>query len=361
MSDKNVVGYVTRTAPFTVRAREPRGRRVPDARTGSVRRLAGGRAPAPAGSAGRPVLRAARAGARRPRPAGSALRPSTDVDEGNDLEAAPELQEPSRLVGILATDLEAGLSDAEAASRLRRHGANELPSARPEPLVTRFLRQFLEPMALLLLGAAALSGIGLREGIDATTITAIVLLNAVIGTVQEGRAAQALEALRDMETPTTTARRGGRNRAVPSRELVAGDLVVLQAGDRVPADVRLTSTRAFEIDESLLTGESLPVAKDARARPRPGVALAEQRWMAFSGTLVTRGTAEGIVVRTGAATRFGRLAVELSRSQPPTPLQVELAGLTARLGSVAVAIAAVVLGLSLLRSGTAGARDKPAG
>jgi P-type Ca2+ transporter type 2C len=274
--------------------------------------------------------------------------------EVENLATAAELQDPASLAATLETDIESGLSDTEASHRLDRDGANELPTPSRELVVVRFLRQFVEPMAVLLVVAAAVSGIGLREWVDALAITAIVLLNAIIGTVQEGRAARALEALREMETPMSIVRRSARTRLVPSRDLVSGDVVVLQAGDRVPADVRLTLTRALEIDESILTGESLPVVKDAGEEPRADTALASQRWMAFTGTLVTRGAAEGLVVRTATATYFGRLAAQLSGTEPATPLQVELARLTARLGAIAVAVAAAVFGLSLLRIGSTG-------
>jgi P-type Ca2+ transporter type 2C len=244
-----------------------------------------------------------------------------------------------------------GLDPAEAHRRLEVLGFNELPSPAREPWAARLLRQFREPMALLLLVAAAVSGFGAGERVDATAIVAIVLLNAVIGFVQEGRAARALEALRAMEAPTADIVRGGRVRVIPSREVVPGDVAVLGAGDRVPADLRLNETWALEIDESVLTGESLPVTKDASAVVHEDAALSDQPGLAYSGTVVTRGSGRGIVIGTGPRTAVGQIAERLQERQPRTPLQLELARLTARLGSIAVFVAAGVFALTLLRMG----------
>jgi len=169
--------------------------------------------------------------------------------------------------------------------------------------------------------------------------------------------------LRRLETPTATVVRAGTARRLPARELVPGDVVLLAAGDRVPADLRLVESAGLEVDESLLTGESLPVPK----RPVPpgalghpaGTGLADSagtgsEGTALSGTLVTRGTARGLVTATGAATRLGRIAASLHQRAPVTPLQRELARLTGRLGAIAVVIAAAVFALMLVRAGLAG-------
>jgi Ca2+-transporting ATPase len=207
-------------------------------------------------------------------------------------------------------------------------------------------------MAVLLLVAAAVSGFGLGERLDAAAIGAIVVLNAVIGFVQEGRAARALEALRAMEAPTAGVVRGAQAQVIPSREVVPGDVAVLEAGDRVPADLRLNETWAMEIDESVLTGESLPVTKDGSAVVLENAALSDQPGLAYSGTVVTRGSGRGIVIATGSRTAVGDIAGRLQeRRQPRTPLQSELARLTARLGTIAVLVAAGVFALTLLRMG----------
>src|SRR6266542_349949 len=260
-----------------------------------------------------------------------------------------------------------GLDPGEAEARLRRFGRNELPPSRRDPLALRFLRQLAEPMALLLIVAAGVAGLGLRERIDGVAILAIVLLNALIGLIQEGKAAQAMEALRTMETPTSRVRRGGSVVVVPSPEVVPGDVVLLAAGDRVAADVRLTRAASLEIDESLLTGESLSVLKAATSSPEdaaleaptpearnlgdaPGPA-GEQPWRAYAGTLVTRGSGEGVVVATGTTTELGRIARHLEERPPDTPLQLELGKLSARLGFMSILIAGGVFALILMRTG----------
>jgi P-type Ca2+ transporter type 2C len=241
-----------------------------------------------------------------------------------------------------------GLSDAEASARLDRFGPNELPTPRRDGLPKRVLRQLWEPLSLLLIVAAAISGFGLREPENAVAIMAIVVLNVVIGVLEEGKAARALEALRSLETPLARVVRGGAVAVVPSRVVVPGDLVLLAAGDRVPADLILNKDASLQVDESLLTGESLPVSKRAvREGDEPEAAV-------FSGTLVTRGSGDGVVTATGPATQLGAIASQLAVRQPATPMQRELARLTARLGAIAVAIAVVVFGLTLLRLGTAG-------
>ncbi|MGH2656539.1 MAG: cation-translocating P-type ATPase [Actinomycetota bacterium] len=245
-----------------------------------------------------------------------------------------------------------GLDPEEVSSRLSRYGRNEIPPARREGWVMRLLRQLREPMAVLLLVAAAVSAFGLGERVDAAAIAAIVALNAVIGFVQEGRAARALEALRSMETPVARVVRGGRIMAVSSAEIVPGDAVLLSAGDRVPADLELVEAESLEIDESVLTGESLPVSKRAGANVSEDAPLAEQVGKAFSGTLVARGAGRGVVQATGPRTAVGALAEQLRRPQARTPLQIELSALTARLGTIAVAVAVGVFGLTMVRMGT---------
>lgn len=257
-----------------------------------------------------------------------------------------------------------GLDPAEAADRLKRFGRNELPPPRRDPLALRFGRQLVEPMALLLIAAAGVAGLGLKERIDGLAILAIVLLNALIGLIQEGKAAHALEALRTMETPTSRVRRGGATVVVPSPTVVRGDVVLLAAGDRVPADVRLIRAENVEIDESLLTGESLPVAKAAggsamettvvipgAGSPEETKPLTERPWNAYAGTLVTRGSGEGIVLSTGTSTELGRIAGHLEDRPPATPLQVELRKLAMRLGTASIFIAGGVFALILVRMG----------
>ncbi|HEX9713555.1 MAG TPA: cation-translocating P-type ATPase [Actinomycetota bacterium] len=244
-----------------------------------------------------------------------------------------------------------GLDHAEAARRLAAEGPNELAAPARDRLVARALRQLREPMALLLVGAATMSGLVLGERVDAVAILAIVVLNAAIGVFQEGKAARALEALRAMGSPVARVRRSGTLVTVPAREVVPGDVILLAGGDRIPADARLLEASSLEVDESTLTGESLPVGKDATTKIDPTAGLADRPWFVYSGTFATRGSATGVVEATGARTALGSIAAHLREPATATPLQRELAALTGRLGILAVVIAAGVLGLTLLRLG----------
>ena len=205
-------------------------------------------------------------------------------------------------------------------------------------MARRLFGQLHEPMALLLLVAAGVSGLALGEEVDAIAIVAIVVLNAVIALVEEGRASRALEALRAMAAPTAHVTRDGQITLVPAAEVVKGDLVVFAAGDRMPADIELLDG-TLEVDESLLTGESLPAAYDGRDGGRS----------LSAGTFVVRGSGIGRVTATGASTRLGGIAAQIGDAEVQTPLQRELTTMTGRLAIAAVAIAAVVFVITALR------------
>ncbi len=246
----------------------------------------------------------------------------------------------------LATSTDSGLAPEEADRRLIAHGPNTLPEP-PRPTTwTRLLREFRSPMAVLLLVAAFVSGWLLSEVIDAFVIAAIVVLNATIGAVQEGKAANALESLRTLETESAVVKRGGGWHRVPSADIVVGDVVGLQAGDLVPADLRVIEEHGLETDESILTGESLPAAKTVASMESAG-ALGDRHNLAFSGTFVARGTATGVVIATGADTAIGQIAGALASQPSPTPLQRELGRLTRLLGAGAIVISIIVLGFFL--------------
>ncbi len=272
------------------------------------------------------------------------------------MDGHPERLPVDDVLRELGVDPAVGLSAEEAQRRLEREGRNELPAAPTTPLLIRTLRQLREPMALLLLVAAAVSAIALGEVVDGIAIAAIVLLNAVIALVQEGRAAAALAALRNLEVPTARVRRSGHDLLVSAPELVPGDVVVLEAGDRLPADLRLASSDGLEVDESMLTGESLPVSKDPDGLARDDASLAEQPGMVFSGTFVNRGVAHGVVTATGPRTAIGAIARDIAQAPRPTPLQVDLADVGRRLGLVCIALAVVVLTITLVRDGVSGER-----
>lgn len=268
-------------------------------------------------------------------------------------QAAPESKaawhvlSPEQVVARLETDQDKGLSAGEATRRRTRWGPNRLPEPSRRSAFRMFLDQFANLLVLILTGAAAVSGI-LGELRDALAIAAIVLINAVIGYLQERRAAGALEALRRMTAPTTRVRRGGEPCILQAAELVPGDVVVLEAGDQVPADIRLVRSSATRTIELALTGESEPVEKEARAKVEPATPPADRRNMLFMGTAVASGLAEGVVVETGVRTEFGRIA-ELMRTaeDEETPLQARLRtfGKWLVVGSGLVVALVFVLGL----------------
>ncbi|MEU8344814.1 HAD-IC family P-type ATPase [Spirillospora sp. NPDC048832] len=215
---------------------------------------------------------------------------------------APYRRTAAEVVRDLGGDTSHGLTSAEAAARLEREGPNTLPAAQGHGPVVRFLLQFNSPLIYVLLAAAVVTAL-LGERVDAVVILGVVIVNAVVGFVQESRAEKALTALAAMTQTIATVVRDGASSRIPAAELVRGDLVELEAGDKVPADLRLLRTDELAVDESTLTGESVPVTKDPAALPE--VALADRTAMAFSGTLVTAGRAAGVVVATGAKTELG--------------------------------------------------------
>jgi magnesium-transporting ATPase (P-type) len=199
-----------------------------------------------------------------------------------------------------------GLSQAQAQQRLREQGPNRLPEAKPRHPLLRFLTQFHNVLIYVLLSAAAVT-LALRHWVDAGVIIGVVMINALIGFLQEGKAENALAAIRDMLSPRAVVLRDGHKLGIASEALVRGDVVPLQAGDKVPADLRLFQCKGLQIEEAALTGESVPVEKTLTALP-PATVLADRRNMAYSGTLVTHGQGLGVVVETGTGTEIGRIS-----------------------------------------------------
>lgn len=181
-----------------------------------------------------------------------------------------------------------GLDPAEAAARHARYGPNALPRAKPRHPIARFAAQFNSPLIYFLLAAALAAGV-LGHAVDAAAIAAVVLVNALVGYIEEGKAEKALEAMQRMIAPQAAALRGGERRTVPVESLVPGDVVLLEAGERVPADLRLLQARGLLIDEALLTGESVPAAKDPAPAPAAANAEAREDWLAQLSTLGRRG------------------------------------------------------------------------
>ena len=250
----------------------------------------------------------------------------------------------------LQTTLEGGLSGEEVSQRRARHGPNSIREARPKSLWRIFAAQFADFMILVLLAAAVIAGF-LGEPADTVAIMAIVVLNAVIGFVQEYRAEHALAALRKMAAHQARALRNGEPVTVPAAELVPGDIVLLEAGNVVPADLRVSESAQLRIGEAALTGESHPVEKQSRpADPDPQSALGDRASMAYKGTIVHYGRGRGIVVATGIETELGRIAEMLDeRSEVKTPVQQRLAHFGRYLALAALAICAVIFAAGVLR------------
>jgi Ca2+-transporting ATPase len=264
---------------------------------------------------------------------------------------------------IPATNPAFGLTEAEARERLGVDGPNRLPEPPRTSELARFLRQFTSPLVLTLVAAgivAAVVAAG-REGStsgplarfgDTLAIAAIVLLNALLGYGQEHKAEAALDALRRLTSPHARVRREGRARVVDASEIVPGDVVELEAGDAVPADVQLVETVELATEEATLTGESTSSEKNAGSAVDPGAPLAERSNMAFLGTTVVRGRGRGVVVATGARTELGQIgtAITSARSEP-TPLERRLAGFGKRVLIASLAVSALLFAWGLLVTG----------
>jgi len=218
-----------------------------------------------------------------------------------------------------------GLTGQEAEARFRRYGPNLLPQPRRDGPIRRFIRQFRNVLIYVLLVAGVITAL-LGEYLDSGVIFGVVVLNAIIGFIQEGKAEAALAAIRGMLAPEAVVLRDGDRRRIPAEQLVPGDVVLLKAGDRVPADLRLLEAHALEIQEAVLTGESLAVAK-ASAAVAPEAVLAERYGMAYSGTMVAFGTGQGVVVGTGTDTEIGRISSMLNAVEAvETPLAKQMEG-----------------------------------
>ena len=258
-------------------------------------------------------------------------------------------QTPDDVVKLYRVDPASGLNSAEVAKRREEHGWNELAEKPPRPAWLRFLLHFTDLMVLLLIGAAALS-IALGETVDAVAIIAIVILNGVISFVQEERAGQALAALRKLSQPQAKVLRDGQMQTVPARDLVPGDCLELEAGDQIPADVRLLRASSLQVNESALTGESLPVDKDARETLPVETPLADRLNQAYLGTVVTAGHATAVVVATAMHTELGKIAGLLEEHrEEATPLQRRLNTLTKILVVSCLVAIVVVFALQLWR------------
>jgi Ca2+-transporting ATPase len=245
---------------------------------------------------------------------------------------------------------EGGLSSAEAAERLAQYGSNQLTEA-PRPGFLQLLWEQFNNFIVMLLIVASLVSALLGEWVDASAIIAIVLLNAILGIVQERRAEEALAALRKLAAPEAHILRDGKRATVPARELVPGDIVYLEAGNHVPADVRLLEAVNLQVEEAALTGESLPVQKNAAMKLEENIPLGDRKNTAFMGTTVTYGRGRGVVIGTGMRSQLGLIAKMLEgMDQEETPLQKRLDQLGKTLGGGALAVCAIVFVVAVIEN-----------
>jgi len=246
----------------------------------------------------------------------------------------------------------AGLSQREARRRLDRLGPNELDPSPPPSLLSRLFGQLKDPMILVLLGAAGLSlaASGGEDWLDGAIILVIVMVNAAISITQEDHAQHALEELRRMSSPQALALRDGQPRKLPAAELVPGDVILLEAGDQVPADARILECSRLQADESAMTGESAAVEKDAAERLPPGTPLGDRSNMLLSGSLITAGRGSALVVATGMDTQMGRVADLLLEDDPAdTPLQRKMTEVSKTLSFLCLSVCAIMFGVGLLQ------------
>ena len=230
----------------------------------------------------------------------------------------------------LKTNFERGLKEEEAKARLEVFGKNTLTSKKKESILVKFIKQFNDFMIIILIVAAIISTVlakidGTGDYVEPIIIIAIVVLNAIMGLVQESKAEKSLEALKKMSAPVTKVIREGKQETIAGEDIVPGDIVVLEAGNYVPADLRLIQDFNLKIDESALTGEAVPVLKDSNCELGSDTADADMKNMAFATTIVTAGHAKGVVIKTGMETKVGGIAKAITEEKnEQTPIQRKL-------------------------------------
>ena len=250
----------------------------------------------------------------------------------------------------LNTNILTGLTEEEAQKRLNEYGPNALKEAKKTPLIVKFFSQFKDFMVIILLIAAVISVvINPEDWIESIIILVVVLINAILGTWQESKAEKSLEALKKLSTPNAKVWRGGQLISVKSMDLVPGDIINIEAGDFVPADCRLIEAVSLVVDESALTGESVPVTKDIKVIEKEDVSLGDMHNCLFSSTYVTYGRGKAIVTGTGMSTEIGKIASSLMESEKEvTPLQLKLDQIGKFIGFICIIVCVVVLGMELL-------------
>lgn len=251
------------------------------------------------------------------------------------------------------TNSQYGITEEEAKKRLAHFGENKLQEKRKENIIIKFIKQFNDFMIIILMIASVISAIvakvdGSNDYMDSIIIIAIVVFNAIMGLVQEAKAEKSLEALKTMTAPLAKVKREGKIRTIPSIEVVPGDIIMLEAGNYVPADSRLISSSNLKIEESSLTGETLPTLKEAQVTLKEEQAIGDMINMAFSSTIVVNGHGTAIVTETGMNTKVGKIAnMIMTDEAPQTPIQKKLAGVgkTLGIGCLLICVAIFIIGL----------------
>ena len=275
-------------------------------------------------------------------------------------------EEQSAVLGYLDTNRETGLTESEASTRLLENGKNKLAAAKKKSIVQRFFEQLADPMIIILIVAAVISGaLAIYERahgkdgefVDVIIILAVVIINAVLGVLQESKAEKAIEALQEMSAATSKVLRDGKVIHVPSEDLVTGDIILLEAGDAVPADGRILESASLKIEEAALTGESLPVTKISEvinlSDTAKDVPLGDRKNMVYMGGTVVYGRGVAVVTATGMDTEMGKIAGALAQAEEgKTPLQRKLGQLSHILTWVVLGICAIVFGVQLIRHGS---------
>lgn len=264
-------------------------------------------------------------------------------------------QSAKEILEYFETDPAGGLTNNQARKALEEHGENKIKGKKHLNIFQKFLLQMKDVMVIILIVAAAVSFIvslveQSGEYLDSVIIIAIVIINGVLGVRQESQAEKALDALQDMSAPTAKVMRDGTVAQIPSAEVVPGDIILLDAGDFIPADARLIEAASLKCEESALTGESVPVEKDQNAAVIAGAPLGDRRNMVYSGCSVSYGRAKAVVTSTGMNTEMGKIAGLLDNAGgEPTPLQQKLAGLGKNLGIIALAVCALIFVIGIIQ------------
>jgi Ca2+-transporting ATPase len=282
---------------------------------------------------------------------------ASNVSENNHVKAAWHALPLQAVLDQLQTDSKTGLSETEAAARLKEYGPNALRE-QPRPTFWHRLKAQFESFVIYILIFAAILSAVLGDWVEAAAIAAIVILNAVLGVIQEGKAEEALSALKKLTSPDAIVVRGGHQKTIPASEVVPGDIVILEAGNYIPADIRLVEAFNLRVDEASLTGESVPVEKHSSASVAEDAIIGDRRNMSYMGTMITYGRGRAVIVNTGMQTEIGKIADMIqSTEEETTPLQIRLDQLGRTLSIGALAICFVVGIVIFAREMTSGSFD----